>query len=370
MWTGDNKASNPLEVLQSASETWDVLRGLVPDRGITWLYGSSMSFKTFVAMSMAVAMSGDRPWMGRETEMAFVVYLGAEGGAALHIRRAAAELDVGKAGRLYVVQERPQLDTRLGALRLRGLLTGLTGLYSNASYGDAEESAAFVNACRHYDDEKAWDTAASALTIVCFIDTYSQTSGGDDKANVAAYIKNLRDMIEDAETVGWRLAFVVIDHATKAGGSYMGSVAKLNDVDSQIEVLRASSSSNRATVYQRKAKDGVESKPVEVELVSYQLEGFVDAYGDPLDTLVVRDGTKAARLAEVADGKAGVLLGLIFKRGGSVDDVELRRLFAEDASNEGIKVDSVNKAYRRCKDTLLDSGVVFEENGVVSIGHG
>ncbi|MEN9936037.1 MAG: hypothetical protein RLZZ387_2616 [Chloroflexota bacterium] len=369
MWTGDRLVSNPLVVLQNAAETRDVLRGLVPDRGITWLYGSSMSFKTFVAMSMAAAMSDERPWMGRQTESAFVVYLGAEGGNALHIRRAAAELDAGASGPMYVVQERPQLDTRFGALRLRGILAGLTGLYRGETYEDIEEDAVFSGAFAKYDDVGAWAEADTAATVVCFIDTYSQTSGGDDKANVAAYIKNLRDLIDAAAQEDWRLAFVVIDHATKTGGSYMGSVAKLNDVDSQIEVLRASSA-YRAVLHQRKTKDGVESKPLDVELVPFVLEGFTDAYGDPLSTLVVRDGTKAARLAEVADGKAGVLLGLIFNQGGSVTDTQLRRLFAEDSSNEGIKADSVSKAYRRCKETLLDGGMISEADGIINIGHG
>lgn len=368
MWTGKSKLSNPLEVLENAAEVQDVVRGLVPDMGITWLYGASMSFKTFVAMSMASAVSVGRDWLGRETDVSFVVYLGAEGGPALHVRRAAIEMDAGEAGPLYLVQERPQLDTRLGALRLRGILQGLTNMFPEVDLEDVEDDVIYTGACKTYLDDDALDAVGETLGVVCFIDTYSQTSSGDDKVNVAAYIKNLRDMIEDAQANGWRLTFVVVDHATKSGGSYMGSVAKLNDVDSQIEVLRASSA-KRAVLHQRKTKDGVESEPIDVELVPFKLEGFQDGYGDALSTLVVRDGRKAARMAEVADGKAGVLLGLIYTQGGKVDEDDLRKLFADDPSNKGIKADSVGKAYRRCKDTLLQSGVISEVDGIVSIGH-
>jgi hypothetical protein len=189
------------------------------------------------------------------------------------------------------------------------------------------------------------------------IDTYSQTSSGDDKTNVSAYIKALRDIIETAHLP---VAFIVVDHATKAGGSYMGSVAKLNDVDSQLEVLRAGD--NRATMYQRKVKDGVESAPLQIEMVPRVLAHYRDAYGSPLSTLVVRDRGKAGRPAE---GKAAALLAILKAKDAEMTEGKLREAFAAHASNAGIKSESIGKAYRRAKDSLLDVGLIAEDGGTV-----
>ena len=362
MWQGKVWA-NPALVLETAHERYDIVEGLVPDQGLTWLYGASMSFKTFAAMSLAVAASSGTDWMGRKTELCLVVYLGAEGGMSLHARRAGAELAAGTFGALCVAAERPLLDTRLGQIRLRGILQGLTGSIFGSPEYDLEEDAVYAGAVGAYTPEVG--DYEDQMAVLVIIDTYSQTSGGDDKVNVSAYIKGLRDMIEDAqEQGGWRLSFVVVDHATKAGRSYMGSVATLNDVDSQIEVVRTASS-NRATMYHRKVKDGIESVPISLELVPKVLDGYVDAYGKPIATLVVKDGAKAAKIAEVADGKAGVILGLLEDEGGRCDDDTLRKLFVAHRSNEGIKAESVARAYKRGKENLQEAAIIAVEGDSV-----
>lgn len=366
MWTSDKVWLNPSGVLEYAHDRRDIVEGLVPDRGITWLYGASMSFKTFVAMSLAAAVSTGSDWMGRKTETCLVVYVGAEGGMSLHARRAGAEMAAGVSGPLCVVTERPALDTRMGQIRLRGILEGLQPLFFVGAndYDDVAEDAVFEGARRAYKTEPGADFDDGIPAVLVVIDTYSQTSGGDDKVNVSAYIKGLRDMIDDTT---WRLSFLVVDHATKAGGSYMGSVAKLNDVDSQIEVVR-NGQTNRATLYHRKVKDGIESEPVSVELVPKVLGDYVDAYGKPITTLVVKDGAKAAKIAELAEGKAGVILTLLEDEGGRCDDETLRRLFAAHRSNEGIKAESVTRAYKRGKENLQDAALIaIEGDNVIAL---
>jgi hypothetical protein len=351
MWNSANVWANPVSVLASAKDRRDIVEGLVPDKGIAWLYGTSMSFKTFIAMSIAQAASTGSGWMGRETERCLVVYVGAEGGLSLHARRAGAEIAAGCTGDLCVVTERPLLDTTGGQERLRGILGALLGLdgVSGPDLGVYENE-------RCLKDE--------VLAVLVIVDTYSQTSSGDEKANVSAYIKGLRDLIEEMGEN--RLAFLVVDHATKSGGTYMGSVAKLNDVDSQLEVTR-SGRDMRATLAQRKVKDGVESAPIVVELVEQSLEPFEDAYGNALKTLVVRDGTRAAKLASVAEGKAGVVLAILEEEGGRCDIEALRRMFAADGSNAEIKPDSVARAFRRAIDTLTGNDLVRVSGTLVEL---
>jgi hypothetical protein len=362
MWDSNREELNPDLVLRLSSDRAEVIQGLVPVSGITWLYGASMSYKTFAAMSMAVQVSNKAPWIGRSTAYSKVLYVGAEGGAALHLRRAAAETAAGHTGPLFVVQERPQLDTPVGAARLQGIIEGLTGANCSRDVMSSAEQYALDDAIVTYGTGEDFQKTITGAGLLCIVDTYSQTAAGDDKTNVSAYIKALRDIIECSAEGGDVISFLVVDHATKAGSSYMGSVAKLNDVDSQLEVLRTGD--NRATVYQRKVKDGVESAPVHLELVPFVFEQYKDAYGAALTTLVVQDGSKSGK---AADGKASVLLGVLKAQGGDVSEIGLRAAFAAHGSNEGIKADSVSKAYRRARDSLMDSGIVTDTTGSITL---
>ena len=344
---------SPLGALSRAASRADMVEDLVPSKGITWMYGPSMSFKSFVALSMASAVAAGSNWMDRSTVESVVVYIGAEGGDALHIRRAAAQGDGG--GLLLMVQERPQLDTPAGLFELRSIFSSLLCL----EWDGVAERPEYVN-------RSVQHAASEVVSVLCIIDTYSQTAGGDEKAQVSAYIKNLRDMIDEAgEGSLIDLSFVVIDHATKAGGSYLGSVAKLNDVDSQLEVVRGAGKSS-VCVHQRKSKEGPGSEPVFIEMEEFSFAGYVDGNGRPLRTLRAICGSKAKALGEGISGKAALFLELLTDAGDAVTDETLRRTFYGHASHgEGARPDSVAKAYRRAKERLLADKLIEEREGVV-----
>ena len=344
---------SPLGALSRAASRADMVEDLVPSKGITWMYGPSMSFKSFVALSMASAVAAGSTWMDRSTVESVVVYIGAEGGDALHIRRAAAQGD--GSGLLLMVQERPQLDTPAGLFELRSILSSLLCL----EWDGAAERPEYVN-------QSVQHAASEVVSVLCIIDTYSQTAGGDEKAQVSAYIKNLRDMIDEAgEGNSIDLSFVVIDHATKAGGSYLGSVAKLNDVDSQLEVVRGAGKSS-VCVHQRKSKEGPGSEPVFIEMEEFSFAGYTDGNGRPLRTLRAICGSKAKALGEGISGKAALFLELLTDAGDAVTDETLRRTFYGHASHgEGARPDSVAKAYRRAKERLLTDKLIEEREGVV-----
>ena len=343
---------SPLGALSRAASRADMVEDLVPSKGITWMYGPSMSFKSFVALSMASAVAAGSQWVWRSTVESVVVYVGAEGGDALHIRRAAAQGD--GAGLLLVVQERPQLDTPAGALELRSILSALLRL----EWEGVAERPEYINQSVH-------DVTCSAISVLCVIDTYSQTANGDEKSQVSAYIKNLRDMIDEAGRDTIDLSFVVIDHVTKAGGSYLGSVAKLNDVDSQLEVVRESGKP-RVCVYQRKSKDGPGSEPVFLDMEEFTFDDYVDGNGRPLRTMRAVSGNKAKALAEGITGKAALFLELLTDAGDAVPEETLRRTFYDSSTHgDGARPDSVAKAYRRAKDRLLVDKIIEEREGVV-----
>lgn len=380
-WLSRNGKLNPTMFLHTAAANVDVLQGLIPFEGITWLYGPSMSFKSFIAMSIASAVANGDDWMGRRTRHSSVIYIGAEGGGMLHVRRAAAEYHAGRAAEfMLIAQERPQLDTPQGSDFLRGILDGMfpTSEDDESNFGyDAqgnrfryapeERSQAFNTARGRYSLERlrldTFTTGEEAHVLVV-LDTYSQTAGGDDKTNVTAYVKALR---EAGEVGNVKVSFLVIDHATKSGGSYMGSVAKLNDVDSQLEVIR-DASSMRVAIYQRKCKDGRESAPVHLEMMPYEFADYPDIYGDNLSTLVVRDGIRAVSIAGIADGKAGVLLTLIMDAGAPISEADLRDAFYAHPSNAGSKPTAAIKAFKRAKDKLLETNAIdVASDGCMSV---
>lgn len=371
-WLGKRLFTNPSEVLDTAGSRPDIIQGLVPQSGVTWLYGPSMSFKSFIAMSMAAAVANGRDWMSRPVAQSTVIYIGAEGGQALHIRRGAAEMHVEGDGEAFaLIQERPQLDTREGADMLKGVMHGLFNMYE--AWGDAADIAAleallesppFRDAAARYDLDGM--ELGGDDTILIIVDTYSQTSSGDDKVNVAAYMKTLRDAIDQAALRNRRMSFIVVDHATKAGGTYLGSVSKLNDVDSQLEIAR-DGNTMRVTMHHRKSKDGRECAPVHMELHPFVFEDKLDAYGEPISTLVVGDGVKAAALAEIADGKAGLLMDILAQAGGAASDKALRKLFYAHPDNASVKQSSRAKTYGRCKRELFDDGVFSGDDDRISL---
>lgn len=337
---------DPAGPLALAKERVDIVQRLIPDKGIAWAYGPSMSFKTFVAMSLSVAVSKGEPWFGHQTPgETLVIYVGAEGGIGLHARRAAAE--GGEIGNLVLLSERPRVDTTDGAEALRGYIHAFTGAFTG------REGEVFAAAHAKYADWDVLDRFASIASVLVVIDTYSQTSGGDEKENVSAYVKNLRDVIDECGDLD--VSVLVIDHATKAGGTYLGSVAKLNDVDSLLELSR---DGERVCVRQVKSKDSSGSPPFWLEMVSVQLP-YTDAYGAKITTLVAQDGEKAKRLAEVAEGHAGTLLALV---GDWRGERELRAAFIEKV---GGRRESAAKAYKRAMERLAEIGAVVSSGGVV-----
>ena len=407
----NNVAYDPAMALDEAAFTRDVVEGLVPSRGVTWLYGPSMSLKSFAAMSMAAAVATGSPWLSRATQKAVVIYVGAEGGVSLHVRRAAAERALGASGGMAVVQEAPQLDRATGAWALRGIidavcatLIGLPcGLFEGgkiAEYAklpewrlahaaregarmrllelrravkegqavsldvldEAEERLRVTRLNLEAEQDKAFGRNGAAygeayaryfedrglycedvVPVLCVIDTYAQTSSDDARENVSAYIKNLRAIIDEVGDA-IDLSFVVIDHATKSGGSYLGSVAKLNDVDSQLELTR-NGKALIATLTQVKSKDSCESAPLHLSARPFEVEHK----GRVLSTLVVDEGQAVPK-------NPALVLELLAELGGSTKRRELRDAFR--AQKKGIKVTSADIAFKRALEGLGRSIVI------------
>jgi putative DNA primase/helicase len=88
----------------------EVVEGLLPATGLSFIYGSPNVGKTFLAIDLAAAISLGKQWMGRRTEPGLVVYIAAESQDSVLARIAAYERYHGVALRhVCIVTERINL---------------------------------------------------------------------------------------------------------------------------------------------------------------------------------------------------------------------------------------------------------------------
>lgn len=69
----------------SRGMTW-LVKGLLPRKALTFLYGSPGSGKTFIALDMCCAIADGRPWNNKKTTTAPILYVVAEGAEGLRMR--------------------------------------------------------------------------------------------------------------------------------------------------------------------------------------------------------------------------------------------------------------------------------------------
>ena len=204
------------EETQYYARPWNVDR-LIEGDGIAWVYGQSGSYKSVLAMGLACSVATGRDWCGRKVRQGPVLYLSAEGGSGILTMRSAWEAaNSARADQLMIHIAAPKIAN----LRLT----------DGHDEGGGKTSASEVVQRLHEIKDV---TGQHAALIV--IDTYAQTSDGDMRENVSAYERMLRRLIDLAAPGASAL---VIDHTTKEGSSWIGSNAKLANMDMVAMVSR------------------------------------------------------------------------------------------------------------------------------------
>jgi hypothetical protein len=415
-------AWSPLAALKQAGETKWLIDGVIPSGSINWMVAAPSSFKTFVALDMAVCIASGRTYHGRETDNAVVLYLAGEGDNDIHVRRAAADMAANDTGPLCIVQARPRLDTPHGIASLMAMIADVTytgggstiefpeiQTYYNQSrsgYLTPEELDTYEKLLDESDellsDAKAeeyalrisrprfnaWDEAIArvyedtnlqlpggvdpkkAKNIFLVIDTYSQTSADDTKGTVSLYVKTLKDLQEKVTAAGGTLTVLVIDHTTKSGDSYMGSLAKEGDSDTMIEVGRRGDD-YAVTLKSTKMRSAACFAPIHLDLQPFTLEGYVDAQNRPLTSLIVVDGEQAHRVRKATgssgDTAAALVLALLTES-GTCSKAELKQVFMAHSSNTQKNTDSVSRAFNRAFTHLTKNEVILEDSdGTVAL---
>lgn len=69
----------PIDDVDFARETVDLVQGLLPNSGLAVVYGPSGSGKSFMVLDVALHVATGRPYAGREVKPSGVIYIAAEG---------------------------------------------------------------------------------------------------------------------------------------------------------------------------------------------------------------------------------------------------------------------------------------------------
>lgn len=92
MAPGQHRLRSTLELYRLPPPVW-LIEGVLPMGGVVGLYGPPGTYKTFIAMDMALSVASGTPWQKHPTKKGFVVYIAAEGGTGITIRIAAWHKD-------------------------------------------------------------------------------------------------------------------------------------------------------------------------------------------------------------------------------------------------------------------------------------
>ena len=313
--------------------TWTV-KGVLPAESLGLIFGGSGTFKSFIALDLALHVAHGLPWLGRKTIEGPVLYLAAEGGAGLWRR----------------------IDAWHRARRLR--------------WEDAPMYVLPVPVDLGHDAIRVTD-AAKAVGVtpgLAIIDTLSQTfTGEENSANeVANYLSEIGLMFRS----NWQAAVGVVHHSGHmATERPRGSSALRANVDWMFGVFR-DEREMLATLTCEKMKDGEGFPDASFALTRHELGK--DADGDPITSLVARHLSTQEEVDQQAEeearaGRTGRNRRLVSMATNGMDERELRKVWNEQCAADGMTPDSTKRAYFRARLQAIKSGHIDIAQGVVIV---
>jgi hypothetical protein len=248
-----------------------LIKGVLPLQGVGLIYGKSQSFKSFVAMHMALSVTLGSLWAGKRVEKMPAVYIAAEGAGGLRKRKAGyikTWKDLPDEVDFHLISAAPNLGTEKGDLE--ALIASIDG--------------------------------AGVKPGLIIIDTVAKAIGAGDENG-----QGMATLLANAEALSQRFGCLVlcvhhVGHGEDAQNRPRGWSGLVAALDVQILCERAEGAmSVRLTV--QKLKDDACNVALTAHLSRVVLG--TDSDGDEVSTLVVDDVVKAEAIAK-GDAKGPV----------------------------------------------------------------
>ncbi len=337
MENGRQESDVPLRLLtlgelsaQMANVGWTI-KGIIPARALGMLFGAADTFKSFIAIDLALHIAHGLPWLGRKTRAGPVVLVVAEGGAGVWRRIQAWHQRHGLNWRTAPVYVLPQpIDLRTDASMLRTAITAL-----------------------------------GIEPVLIVVDTMSQTfgDGDEDKSkDVGPYLAELGLQL--------RLALdstVLVIHHTghNAHERPRGSSALKANVDFLFGCFR-DEQQMLATLECHKQKDGDKFEPLSFSLRVEELGRDED--NDAITSLVAefldsQDALIGAMSNEAKRGNGGRNHLLMELLQNGMKEKELRHAFYDQLSE--MDSDARRQAYFRARKWAIQSNIMEIAQGVI-----
>lgn len=318
----------------SKSTTW-LVKHVIPADAVGVMFGGSGTFKSFIALDLALHVAHGLNWLGKRTRKGRVLIVAAEGGSGLWRRIVAWH--------------------REHRIKWQGV-----DLWVLPMAVDLGTDAARVR------------EAAAALGIepdLVIVDTLSQTFSGEENsaAEVAAYLRELGLWFRAT----WHAAVLVVHHTGhQATERPRGSSAIRSNVDFLFGVFR-DEKEMLATMECAKQKDGEPIEPMTFGLKVVDLQPDED--GDPITSLVassIRDSGQVVGFMEheAQRGRGGrnhLFLELALN---GMEEKKVRTLFYESIDGDA---EAKRKSYYRSRKWAIGAGLIDVAEGyVIRMGDG
>lgn len=371
------------QVKEAAQSRW-IVEGILARGQVGLMYGAPAAYKSFIALDIGLSVAAGVKWQNRETDQGLVVYIAAEGGDDVSVRQAAwlTHKQESRPLPFYLHHGAPLLSSSMGIAKdLIKQIKEATGLEQGSRYrigGDKLKDAKSTLTSMVYGDNMRQKEADILLSQIesrhkengdckppydiklIVIDTYAATSEGDSREHWNKYIRGIKTyMPRDC-------AVLIVDHATKAGDTYMGTLGKQADVDFMAAIKRKGKARALMTVKSGagKVKSAPEFDDIGFKLLPQVIEHagapIIDSYGKPLASLVVEpsDVAEPDEEAEIT-GKQKIIYDLLDK---PMSGDELRVAYMAAEKKNGIKPDSARRSFSRAIKELLNNSKITEEN--------
>lgn len=306
-----------------------LVKHTVPADSIGVMFGGSGTFKSFIAIDLALHVAHGMDWLGKKTRKGTVLIVAAEGGAGLWRRIVA-----------WHREHRMKWDD--------------AAIYVLPVAVDLGNDSARVQ------------EAVAALKItpdLVIVDTLSQTFSGEENsaAEVSNYLRELGLWFRNS----WQAAVVVVHHTGhQATERPRGSSALRANVDFMFGVFR-DEKEMLATFECAKQKDGELFEPTSFALKVIELAKDED--GDPVTSLVAKGITGTDEVLGYMDreakrGRGGHNHRFLDLAVNGIKEKELRHVFYESIDGD---VESKRQAYFRARRWATNAKLIEVSQGYV-----